>query len=412
MSSVLNLILITTALSVVMLLVMLSLYRSKVAGIREWVLANGLVVVALVLFAGRGHIPDLLSIEGANGLLISAGSLLYAGFCRHLEQPVPHRCLVAGGLAALGLLTVFHLVYDVMSLRVVVMSVFNGALTLLICRAVWRALTPGRLRYAYLFTLAAAGLQTMTYVVRIGVFSLDAAGHTPWLPLATWHAVFFSLGALALPSLTLGAVMMANEELIARARHAADHDYLTGAWSRRAFFDLAEAELARAQRAARPLSLLLFDVDHFKAINDTHGHAAGDLVLMDIVRNTEAVLRRADFCARVGGEEFAVLLPDTDARTARLVGERLRETLARAVPVTPDSAPVRCTVSMGIATLGAGDSVSTLLSHADGALYVAKRNGRNVVICAVQCSSCDGNGTGQRCPITLSVQPAGAVPVR
>jgi diguanylate cyclase (GGDEF)-like protein len=186
--------------------------------------------------------------------------------------------------------------------------------------------------------------------------------------------IFFSIGALALPALTLGAVMMANAELIARAQHAADHDHLTGARSRRAFFELAAREQARAQRRGIPLSLLLFDVDHFKRINDTHGHATGDRVLVDIVQRTGAVVRGIDVVARLGGEEFAVLLPDTPADTALLVAGRLRHGLDRALE------GVGYTVSIGAATLHAGESIDAMLSRADAALYAAKTAGRNAVV--------------------------------
>jgi diguanylate cyclase (GGDEF)-like protein len=186
--------------------------------------------------------------------------------------------------------------------------------------------------------------------------------------------IFFSAGALSLPALTLGAVMMANAGLIARAQHAADHDHLTGARSRRAFFELAAREQARALRRGGPLSLLLFDVDHFKRINDTHGHATGDRVLVDIVRRTGAVVRSIDIVARLGGEEFAVLLPDTGADTALVVAERLRKGLDRAL----DEAGY--TVSIGSATLLAGETIEAMLSRADTALYAAKAGGRNVVV--------------------------------
>jgi diguanylate cyclase (GGDEF)-like protein len=184
---------------------------------------------------------------------------------------------------------------------------------------------------------------------------------------------FFSAGALSLPALTLGAVMMANADLVTRARHAADHDHLTGACSRRAFFGLATREQARALRRVSPLSLLLFDVDHFKRINDTHGHATGDRVLVDIVQRTGAVIRSIDTVARVGGEEFAVLLPDTGADTALLVAERLRHELDRALD------PAGYTVSIGAATLRPGETIDAMLKRADAALYAAKAAGRNAV---------------------------------
>jgi diguanylate cyclase (GGDEF)-like protein len=186
-----------------------------------------------------------------------------------------------------------------------------------------------------------------------------------------------------MPMLTLGAVTMSNARLVAQATHAADHDYLTGASSRRAFFRLAEREHARAARTGTDLSVLLFDIDHFKRINDTFGHAAGDQVLVDIVRRTGSVIRQVDVCARVGGEEFAVLLPDASADMAALVAQRLRRALEPPLAVADPQGEVSYTVSIGIARLEAGESIGDLLMRADRALYEAKASGRNAAVCAL-----------------------------
>jgi diguanylate cyclase (GGDEF)-like protein len=242
------------------------------------------------------------------------------------------------------------------------------------------ALRRTRRRYPVVFTACAAFGNAAVQLVRAFTYGAQAAGvPLPWDD-ATLSMVFFSAGALALPALTLGAVMMANAELVARARHAADHDHLTGARSRRAFFDLAARERARSLRSGAPLSLLLFDVDHFKRINDTYGHATGDRVLVEIVQHTGAAVRSIDTVARLGGEEFAVLLPDTGAEAALVAAERLRRGLARALDGTADSIALAYTVSIGAATLDREESIDGMLSRADAALYVAKARGRNAVV--------------------------------
>ena len=381
---VVSLLLVTMALSAVMLLVLSSLRRSGARGIREWSAANATAVVAMPLFAARGAVPDVLSIEVANTLLLGTTVLMLAGFRRHLQLPVPWRRL--GFCVALGLflIVVLHHGVDSISGRVVAMSLLHAALclemgVLLLPQVGWPA--QNKRRYPRLFTICACFGIAAIQLVRAVVYAIPLAGVAlPW-PDAVLSMSFFSIGALALPALTLGAVMMANAELVARARHAADHDHLTGARSRRAFFDLAARERARALRSGSPLSLLLFDVDHFKRINDTHGHATGDRVLADIVARAGAVVRNIDVVARLGGEEFAVLLPDTAADTALLVAERLREALDRA----PDGAAridAGYTVSIGVATLLADESIDAMLSRADAALYVAKAGGRNAVVVA------------------------------
>jgi diguanylate cyclase (GGDEF)-like protein len=262
------------------------------------------------------------------------------------------------------------------------MSLFHGAVCLALGLTVRRALPNAPSRYPYLFTSVAAFALAFGHGVR-GVVSLcEAMGIATSLDAATWQLVFFSLGTLAMPALTLGAVMMANADIIARTTYAADHDYLTGVWSRRAFFHLAERERARAARSGGELSLLLFDVDHFKQINDTHGHAVGDHVLVDIASRTEQVIRQVDYCARVGGEEFAVLLPDACIGTAAAVAERLREALDRKIDAPGTRHGISYSVSIGIARQEPGETITALLCRADRALYLAKAAGRNTSVCA------------------------------
>ncbi|HEU0043836.1 sensor domain-containing diguanylate cyclase [Sphingomonas sp.] len=159
-------------------------------------------------------------------------------------------------------------------------------------------------------------------------------------------------------------------------RAIANNDYLTGAMTRRAFTERAEQELARHRRYSRPCSLISFDVDHFKSVNDTYGHPIGDEVLKTVVRVCEDALRPTDILGRLGGEEFAVLLPETPATDALRCAERLRATLAQ---TTIAAAPgLRVTASFGVAPLdGAISTVSRWLADADAALYAAKRSGRN-----------------------------------
>lgn len=162
--------------------------------------------------------------------------------------------------------------------------------------------------------------------------------------------------------------------------HNAIHcDHLTGLMNRRAFFEAAELEVQRWLRRPRLLSVVMIDADHFKAINDTHGHATGDAVLRHLAAGLRATFRSMDVVARIGGEEFAVLLPDTTLDGACAVASRLCQRLAEH-PVEVDGQRVRCTVSAGVAAMDGGAAgVADLLKRADTALYAAKANGRNRV---------------------------------
>ncbi|MCG7874612.1 MAG: diguanylate cyclase [Candidatus Thiodiazotropha lotti] len=159
----------------------------------------------------------------------------------------------------------------------------------------------------------------------------------------------------------------------------ASKDFLTGVSNRREFFHLAERELNRSKRDRSPMCLLMMDIDNFKKINDSLGHEGGDKVLSGFTHVVQKNLRSIDVLARIGGEEFSAILVTTDKDTALDVAERIRH----AVNIYPfpevNSAPVQCTVSVGLAHWDGEESLSNLLNRGDEALYCAKGNGRNQV---------------------------------
>lgn len=167
------------------------------------------------------------------------------------------------------------------------------------------------------------------------------------------------------------------EEELLRQAHI---DYLTGVCNRRHFMERAEQELHRANRYGKQLSLLMLDIDHFKQINDRYGHKIGDEVLRRLAHQCQATLRNADILGRLGGEEFAVILPETDIAYAVEVAERLRELMLQAKIPLEGGLPVQFTVSIGVSSLSSSDdNIDVLLNHADMALYKAKNSGRNRV---------------------------------
>ncbi len=163
-------------------------------------------------------------------------------------------------------------------------------------------------------------------------------------------------------------------------RRAIGSDHLTGLANRRTLYEAAELELQRWQRTPRPLSLLLIDADHLKAINDRHGHAAGDAVLRHLAAGLSATFRAMDVVARLGGEEFIVLLPGATLDSAEAGASRLCQAIANQT-VHVDGVPIRYTVSVGLATMDADiDSVDVLIARADRAMVAAKAQGRNRVV--------------------------------
>jgi len=177
----------------------------------------------------------------------------------------------------------------------------------------------------------------------------------------------------------LAAIAVERARAGAQLHRMATIDTLTGLPNRQHFFSLAQRELLRAARSRRPMAAFMLDIDHFKQINDTHGHAGGDVALRALAGRLAEGVRASDVCGRLGGEEFAVLLPETDQMTAIMVAERLRKR-ARAVPVDLGGGR-QCgiTVSIGVAMLLDGDDLDHLLQRADQALYAAKRGGRDQV---------------------------------
>ena len=159
----------------------------------------------------------------------------------------------------------------------------------------------------------------------------------------------------------------------------ATHDALTDLCNRRHFNELLEKEIARAMRHQRQLALCIVDVDLFKPVNDRYGHIDGDEVLRQIAAIMRRHVRNDDIAARIGGEEFAVVLPECDDAAAFIFAERLREAVADAV-FTPGGEAQRITISIGIATLSSDrDTRPRLMAAADAALYRAKDEGRNRV---------------------------------
>ncbi len=174
-----------------------------------------------------------------------------------------------------------------------------------------------------------------------------------------------------------GALRM--QSLVSEARRLAATDALTGLMNRRAFLEAMDRERSRAERHTLPLSILMLDVDHFKKVNDTHGHDGGDAVLRGIARVLANIARKSDFVARWGGEEFIVALAQTAEAGGRVAAERVRRAIADATFTLPSGDPLRATASVGLASAAANFALDELVARADKALYAAKARGRNRV---------------------------------
>jgi diguanylate cyclase (GGDEF)-like protein len=226
------------------------------------------------------------------------------------------------------------------------------------------------------------------------VYAMFFLRKAPALAIAALSAGGYVVAALAGPGLPGGQVAVAGagiaaaaglvglqranaNRLIWRLSDAAVTDALTGLMNRRGFQELIETELERARRSGQPLSLIIGDLDHFKALNDRFGHGAGDRALEQLALILDTAKRRIDSAARIGGEEFAVVLPDSDQHAAYILAERMR----REVRETFMYEPYELTISLGVATFPEhGSSVESLVAQADEALYAAKALGRDCTV--------------------------------
>jgi diguanylate cyclase (GGDEF)-like protein len=254
------------------------------------------------------------------------------------------------------------------------------------------SLVVGLLLFRRRAVLAASFTATVLLVGASVLTELEIIPYAPLFPavpvasgrIATWWHIDMLLIVLVTIALVLGIFLYVLRRL--RAREAelerlSRTDPLTGALNRRQFVNAFERELARAARHDAPLSVVIFDLDHFKSINDRFGHLIGDAVLIATAKAIGEELRVEDTLARYGGEEFVMLLPSTDSDGARAVAERCRARL-EASPVVASGHAVRVTASFGIASRKGSPRAEELLRVADEALYTAKREGRNRVVAA------------------------------
>ena len=342
-------------------------FPAHIRGIGLWALAPVAWVTAAVLLGMRGFIPDFASIVLGNVLTVAGSVLFYLGCKRFYGQPGSQWRWGAAVLAEAVVLTWMTHVAPWPAGRMVVftammLAVFGSNLHFMARHGEPRF--PARLVNCVLV------LQIGVLLVRL-MAALTGQASNQLLDTSLIQIVYLGSYAMFVLMLSIGAVLLATDRLTRELEHLATHDALTGALNRRAILQRCADEVERCRRFGKGLAVLMLDLDHFKTVNDTLGHQHGDAVLVHFVERTQAVLRRADRLGRYGGEEFMVLLPETDLDAARSVAQRIHTAAA-------SGHALDCQLSIGVTTWhGPSDTLDAMLARADKALYQAKAQGRN-----------------------------------
>jgi diguanylate cyclase (GGDEF)-like protein len=347
-------------------------------GMAEWISALMLRATGIAVLALEGA-------ASATGLAVSAGLLalaitlqgaaLIAYDGRHLPAWV-HGAVLAAVAVPLGLLA------SDPANAVLFGGLVIGTLLAVLAGVALQVHAPlagrGRARGVLVATFAVGAVAFYSR----GVSAILVADplHSFVQPNAFQSALFIAAFAAAIAS-SFGFMLLHKERAEGEAVRMATMDPLTGAYNRRTFHEIAEREMSRARRAGQPLSIILIDIDHFRPINERHGHRTGDAMLARMADVIRGALRKEDMLVRYGGEEFLVLLPDVPGPGAVVVAGRIRKAV-EAEPFQLGGNAIAATVSVGVsARLDEGpESIEGLLARADEALALAKQRGRNRVV--------------------------------
>ncbi|MHB9098424.1 MAG: GGDEF domain-containing protein [Syntrophales bacterium] len=356
-------------------------------GFGFWAAGNAASAAGFLLFALRGMIPDIFTIVVANVLVFSTAALYLEG-TRRFRGVAGSRTLSIVLVVFLAASISYYTYADNdVGMRMVLVSLL---VALFYALGAWELLgnAPPDLRFSYRFTGSLFAIYSLFMFTRVLLTVLNPGPYDLYAP-NLMQTFTFLLPLLLGIAWTFGFVMLNSERLEVDLKSAqvelqrlATTDFLTGISNNRSFFATGEREIQRARRYGRPLGVLMFDIDHFKRINDTYGHAAGDQVLVAITAACRNFLRDIDVFGRLGGEEFAILLPETDLAGGRTTAERLRSAIAK-IGIEAGAATLHITISLGVSVLSPDDDqIEQVLKRADDAMYEAKRDGRNKTMTA------------------------------
>jgi diguanylate cyclase (GGDEF)-like protein len=357
------------AMSVVMYAMHLS-FRREVQGLGHWAAGLVLMVGSGLLFASLAVLPAWLVLPLGNLSLVCGIGMSMVGIRAFYGQPPGWRIFHAMWALNLASMAWWLFVQPSFAMRVAAFSFIVSVFYLDQLRQLWQR---GERHFASWFFGALLAVQTVVVLTR-GVAAMVSGAQTVDLMRNSALAnVYLAVSNFMALLLTVGFLVLATRRLQRVLEKRSTHDPLTEVLNRRGFGEAYARARARQRRGAGALALMAIDLDHFKVVNDQHGHAEGDRVLVKVATVIKRTLRENDSVARFGGEEFIVLLPDTSLPRAEQAAARIQGLLAEV------ERPC-CTISIGIASQAAGDeSLDSVLARADAALYRAKESGRNRV---------------------------------
>jgi diguanylate cyclase (GGDEF)-like protein len=355
------------------LLLLSWLQHRRIFALALWGSAFVIAAIATVLIViARGNVPDFWSIVIGNAILAVAYGLIWSGARSFEGKRLSIALTLAGALIWLASCAIGP-IYARPEARATVMAAIAIAYALLTVLELWRGRGDGIWRWPIMLLLLGHAAAIPVRIPLAGEWTNPNPFDVDLRTFAIFEAVFVCTCAAYL----FGGLV--KDRVAARYQRASLIDPLTGVANRRGFLQAGERLMVRTRFARRPAALLLFDLDRFKSINDKFGHPAGDAVLTAFCQLATSLLRPTDLFGRIGGEEFASLLPDTAPHDALRLAERFRAAF-EATTHTAAERPLIATVSVGVAISDdASFNLSTLLDVADQALYRAKALGRNRV---------------------------------
>lgn len=345
-------------------------------GMGKWTTALFVDAAMFVLYGVRGWWPDEVSIVIPNALyalslgLKAAALLEYFGKRLHVAWVVVPPVVIA---------IAYYVLLENLAKRLLVTGAVFGTAMVIIAVLVHRIAPMHKpARWMVMSGFLAGGF---TFLVRSLIVSIDPGQLQGFLVATPLQIVSLMVAYLVVMITSIGFLLLHLERAEESAQRLAVIDPLTDVFNRRTFLELADKEIARAQRTQSPLGFIMIDIDHFKKINDENGHQAGDVVLKKVVEAMKVGLRREDLLVRYGGEEFCIVVPGVGVDQATLLAERAREAVQKLrIPIKGNVIAV--TISAGVTAMrrSVEENIEELISRADQALYEAKRGGRNRVV--------------------------------